>query len=183
MRISTYLKYYIKCYLGDLSVYQVLCFFTCVFAIIVLIEIYYLKNNDRHLLFRSVWTSFSICLIIVTTLFGRRIGSIQFDINNVFNTYRMIGHTYIGNIINEIGLNIAIFIPLGTILSRKKDWRQVTVRALCVSLSVEICQAVLGIGVFEVCDLIHNLLGALIGNSVFKLFEQTTLGSNTGKKE
>lgn len=66
---------------------------------------------------------------------------------------------------NEVG-NIVIFIPLGIYLPLfKKDKRELAnlLFIFIVSLSVEIIQRLLGIGVSDVDDIILNCLGGWIG--------------------
>jgi len=72
-------------------------------------------------------------------------------------------------IVNVIG-NIAVFIPFGIIMplilsKRKRNNPIITIAigAILLSLSIELIQYIMSVGVFDVDDLILNTIGALIG--------------------
>ena len=71
--------------------------------------------------------------------------------------------------VNIIG-NIAVFIPFGIIMQiivpgqkRNKTIFVISFGALLLSLSIELIQYIMSVGVLDVDDLILNTLGALIG--------------------
>ncbi|GFZ89001.1 hypothetical protein GCM10008018_38960 [Paenibacillus marchantiophytorum] len=78
------------------------------------------------------------------------------------------------NIINLYG-NIALFIPYGIFLvylakKQRISFLGVFMRALALSLSLEILQVVFAIGSFDVDDLILNVFGSLIGCFAARLY-------------
>lgn len=72
--------------------------------------------------------------------------------------------------------NLAVFVPFGFFLSeflsslgRLGGWRQlgrVTLASFGLSLSIECLQLLLGVGFFEVADLVLNTLGGFVGAGV-----------------
>lgn len=79
--------------------------------------------------------------------------------------------------LTEVIANMAVFVPFGLFLSealstgrrragRSGFWRQVgavTLVGLALSLAIEVLQLMLGVGVFEVQDLVLNTAGTFIG--------------------
>jgi glycopeptide antibiotics resistance protein len=72
-------------------------------------------------------------------------------------------------IVNIIG-NIAVFIPFGIIMpiiiskrKRNNPIFAIAIGAILLSLSIELIQYIMSVGVFDVDDLILNTIGALMG--------------------
>lgn len=62
--------------------------------------------------------------------------------------------------------NIAIFIPLGILIKvflSNKTCKQVVLIGGSISLFIELTQAVIGLGIGDIDDLIMNMLGTLLG--------------------
>lgn len=75
----------------------------------------------------------------------------------------------------EVLLNIALFIPIGLLLSvsiRNLNWWHVAIVGCCLSLIIELLQLVTGKGLCETDDLIHNMLGAMIGWGMYVLIRK-----------
>ena len=75
-----------------------------------------------------------------------------------FNWYMIVG-------------NIMLFIPLGILLpvffkTMRKYWKVVCI-AFSISLSIELVQLVMHLGLFELDDLFHNTLGCALGYGIF----------------
>ncbi len=71
-------------------------------------------------------------------------------------------------------MNVLMFYPGGLIagsLWRRKTGRLVLLFAVA-SLSIELCQYILQVGVVETDDLLHNTLGALLGLLAARQFEK-----------
>lgn len=69
-------------------------------------------------------------------------------------------------------LNIIMFIPLGLLLGlgfRVMTWKKVLLIGLGISFSIELLQFFFKKGLCETDDLIHNLLGCLLGYAIYKL--------------
>lgn len=82
------------------------------------------------------------------------------------------------HVLREVLFNIAMLLPLSTIVvigfpSIKRKW--IVLAGLVLSLSIELLQVALSIGVFEVDDLLFNtfgvFIGAVIGSVVNKRLE------------
>lgn len=81
-----------------------------------------------------------------------------------FRSYVEIVKGNIGFLIENIE-NVILCVPLGIFISCMKKWnlRRVAVIGLCISLSIEILQAIFALGTFECDDLLHNTVGTVIG--------------------
>ena len=66
------------------------------------------------------------------------------------------------NLLRQILLNIAMFIPIGFMIGRITGWKSILI-SFGFSLLIELTQLFTGRGLFEFDDLIHNTLGAAIG--------------------
>ncbi|WP_368489740.1 VanZ family protein [Clostridium sp. BJN0013] len=64
-------------------------------------------------------------------------------------------------------MNIFIFIPLGY-LFRKKTFTFSLVSAFVISLCIEIIQYILKVGIFDIDDIIFNIIGFMIGCRLIK---------------
>ncbi|RKD30123.1 hypothetical protein BET03_05185 [Thermohalobacter berrensis] len=75
----------------------------------------------------------------------------------------------------NIGANIIAFIPLGFILpfliERLKKLSKIFIIAFIISLIFELIQLITGIGVFDVDDLILNVLGAILGFGIYNMIK------------
>ena len=74
------------------------------------------------------------------------------------------------SILTEIVLNILMLIPIGFLLPLLVERHTVLYGFLC-SLCIEVFQLVTKRGYFEIDDLIHNTLGAVIGYGIYRLLE------------
>lgn len=105
----------------------------------------------------------SIALILWITLFSR-IGADTREILPPFWSYREFLNGNRAALIENIE-NIILFIPIGmaaALIFNLNFW-QALLAGFVFSLIIECCQWNLWLGSFEVDDLIHNTLGALIG--------------------
>lgn len=117
--------------------------------------------------------SLSIFIILWITLFSR-LGSDSRHFYPPLWSYRAIVNGS-GKALYEVVGNILLFIPVGVIAGlvlRLKVW-QVAVISFAVSLVIESCQWFFWLGSFEIDDLLHNTLGAVIGVA---LVEKTHIG-------
>ena len=69
--------------------------------------------------------------------------------------------------------NILIFMPFGFFLylSKASPLSRITLRGFLLSLSVEVCQYVFYLGLFEWDDMLHNSLGCLMGAACGKFIK------------
>lgn len=74
-------------------------------------------------------------------------------------------------------LNVALFIPIGLLLGcgfRKITWQRVLTIGTLISVFVEILQLILKCGLCEMDDLIHNIVGCMVGYGVYNLISNFT---------
>ncbi len=74
-------------------------------------------------------------------------------------------------------LNVALFVPVGFLVGcgfRNISWKRVLQIAFFLSLSIEILQFIFKKGYSEVDDIIHNVVGCLIGYGICSLLTKTT---------
>jgi glycopeptide antibiotics resistance protein len=86
--------------------------------------------------------------------------------------------------LNEILLNVLIFIPLGIYLGiLLRDWNFLKKAALAfgIGFSLEIAQFALAIGAFDITDLINNTFGGVLGIFIYLLLEKL-IGRLTAQK-
>ncbi len=60
-----------------------------------------------------------------------------------------------------------MFIPIGLLLTPSLGWKSIPVGFL-VSLGIELCQLVFGLGFSELDDVIHNTVGVIIGYGIYQ---------------
>jgi len=107
----------------------------------------------------------SIAGILWVTLLSR-LGTDTRNLYPPFWSYRAIANGSAKALFEDFG-NVVLFIPIGVIavvLLHLKIW-QAALLGLCFSLFIEGSQWFLWLGNFEVDDLIHNALGAIVGSA------------------
>ena len=75
-------------------------------------------------------------------------------------------------------LNVALFVPIGFLLKcgfRNITWKQVQLLSFIISSSVELMQFLFRRGLCEIDDIIHNVIGCMIGYGVAKMTLTLTL--------
>jgi glycopeptide antibiotics resistance protein len=69
-------------------------------------------------------------------------------------------------------MNVMLFIPIGILvggaLKKKHIWNTVKI-GFVLSFFIELTQLITTRGVFNVDDIIHNILGCVIGYGIFRL--------------
>jgi glycopeptide antibiotics resistance protein len=79
------------------------------------------------------------------------------------------------NFLTDLLGNIALFVPmpffLAFFLKIKEPWKILFIAA-CISGGVEITQYFLRIGIADIDDILLNILGAVIGAGILKLFNK-----------
>lgn len=71
-------------------------------------------------------------------------------------------------------LNVALFIPVGLLSGygfRKITWQRVLCIGALLSIIVEILQLILRRGLCEMDDVIHNIVGGMVGYGVYWIFK------------
>lgn len=69
--------------------------------------------------------------------------------------------------------NILLFIPLGMLLAtrQKSSVKSVLVISVALSIIIELCQLFTRLGFFEIMDILHNAVGAIVGYAVVLVFK------------
>ena len=92
---------------------------------------------------------------------------------NLFWSYKAILEGE-NNLIAEIIMNVLVFIPLGILLGlawQSIKWWHVLIVGLSVSITIEALQYYLQKGFSEIDDIIHNVLGCMLGFGLFPLIK------------
>lgn len=82
--------------------------------------------------------------------------------------------------INLIG-NIALLIPIGFLvpcINQKLNWKNSLFIAIISGLTIEMMQVVLGVGIFDIDDILLNALGVMIGYWAFLIFAKWVRSKN-----
>jgi glycopeptide antibiotics resistance protein len=128
--------------------------------------------------------SLNCSFIYIMTLSGRRIGKTHRIALKPFSSYYVAFTEGNMEILLQILVNIAMYIPLGFLLpycfKLFEKHRYVIVGTFCGSLIIELIQLIFRMGLFEVDDVINNTLGAVIGLLIYMIFKR---GKNEHNKQ
>ncbi len=117
-----------------------------------------------------------LSFLYLFTVFRRTSGE-DFQVNlRVLWAFRMIINGRTRDIGYGVIGNIVLFVPIGFLfpLARgKKCGKVVVIFGMIVSLVVEFLQLLLKRGVFEVDDVLHNTIGAIIGYFLFVIYYES----------
>lgn len=102
-----------------------------------------------------------LTFVLTITLLGRAPG-VRSSFTTLLSTYQqMLGGVQGARL--AVAFNILLFIPVGWITARYGVWKQQLTALALGSLAIECAQLVSTRGVFELSDIINNLLGGVIG--------------------
>lgn len=82
------------------------------------------------------------------------------------------------SLLAEIILNILVFIPVGLLLGialNTATWKKAFITGVCISIMIEISQFIFKRGFSELDDVIHNVVGCLVGYGLYSLVKWTWL--------
>lgn len=120
--------------------------------------------------------SFDCSFIVVMTLFTRRMGETYKIDLEPFSSYYVAFAEGNMEILLQILINIAMYIPLGFLLpccfKLFEKYGYVILGTFGGSLIIELIQLVFRLGLFEVDDVINNTLGAVIGLLIYMIFKR-----------
>ncbi|KTD88083.1 VanZ family protein [Paenibacillus etheri] len=141
-----------------------------------------MNTKKERLLSTFAWVIFIVYLLVLVRI-------VLFKDTQIYNLFVMIGHGQrVLNIIpfastfemmRTIGLlhnlqniagNLAVFFPMGIFipLLMNKGFKQTVVIVIGISVSIEVVQYILAIGISDIDDVILNTVGAIVGWSVFQ---------------
>lgn len=150
------------------EVYEYLLYTFCIFAIIIW-RIKGLKNG--HCLIVKVLLAEYVFLIFGLTIFFRLARETHSPILIPFWSYKAILEGEV-ELIAESILNIVVFVPLGFLIGiayKKMNWWSALLFCMVISVSIETLQFFLKRGLTEIDDVIHNVLGFMIGYGSYSL--------------
>lgn len=157
------------CYIVLLSLIFLIIYY-CFFKWLSLM----LKNKIKvlHLIF-SVIFGIYILFVLYISIFNR--GNVEQSINlNIFWSYQYILKNKSIDIYYEVILNILLYVPfglLGTNLIKGDNKKNIIKYALLFSALIEVSQGVLCLGLGEVDDIFHNILGCYVGYRLSLIME------------
>lgn len=144
--------------MSHLSLYRVGIVIVFSFIIEILYSIIIEKKVYKKLLIiRTLYLTILLCITVV----GRGQKDYNLPIQDIFATYRNVlyGIKYAKyDVIN----NILLFVP-ASILFKKGKHLNTIYKILSLSFVLELSQLLFKCGLFEVCDLIDNVLGGMLG--------------------
>ena len=125
--------------------------------------------------------------VAFVTLLSREPSPVRFVRLNLFRSYRSAFRSVVRYNRNrktilprvnwtmrEMILNVVLFLPVGALLAclfpRMRPVKA-ALAGLLSSLAIEVAQAVFRLGVFDVCDLVHNTLGTVLGFYLYRRLE------------
>lgn len=148
-----------------------------VFGVLFLV-LFLLLYKKRHA--KSRWglviLSLNCAFIFVMTLFGRAIGETYRYALMPFESYLMVVSEGNMEILLQILVNVAMYIPIGFLLpccfELFERYRYIILVATMSSTGIELVQGIFRIGLFEVDDIINNTIGATVGVAIYSLFHK-----------
>lgn len=142
------------------------------------VVVHYIKHRTLNNSSLKSWIAKVIFAIEIATLVstmlirGTGISERQWRIQPFASYFLMIESKSMGTL-SQIIMNIVVYIPFGFLLPYCfeffKKGRYAVLMAFLCSGCIEVIQGVTKIGLFEVDDIIHNVLGAVIGVGIYKL--------------
>lgn len=117
-----------------------------------------------------VCTFYFTCIAVITIL-GRTDGTVTNSWDKVFLTYESIieGKRWVWW---EVIFNIILFLPAGMLVANQFKVDVAFKSVFFISFLIEVIQLLTGVGLFEICDLIDNTLGGLVGIILYQLGER-----------
>ena len=161
-----YIKDYILNY--DIGVPTVVVIATCLFVCAIVFLLFRLKTNYSIFARQASFCLLMgyIFLVLCTTIFFREETFEKRYYIHPFFCYFVLYNKLLAQII----MNVFLFIPIGFFvggtLKKKHIWNAIGI-GFVLSFFIELTQLVTTRGVFNVDDIIHNVLGCIIGFACF----------------
>ena len=135
--------------------------------------VYLIKNKQKIILYREmlslIFIIYVLCLFYVVTF-----GDVGWSNSNFIPFKEMFRYSFGSNLFikNVLG-NIIMFVPYGFFVSYYLDLKKplsAFLLVLLVSTSIETTQLLIG-RVFDIDDIILNIVGGMIGFAIYKLLD------------
>lgn len=155
-------------YLGNLSIAGIIATIVTCLIIVILYTLFHEKRNEIWIIIaRSVYLS----LLLLITIVGRKVTSGHFTLRSIFLTYINLysGIKYTGF---DVLFNMILFTP-AVILFKHDLYLRSILKIMLLSIMIETAQLFLKRGLFEICDIIDNTLGGLIGLTIYECIIRT----------
>ena len=169
MKLDTgYIKDYILNY--DIGIPLIVVIVTCLFVCGIVLLLFRVKT-DNAIFARQ--TSFCLLmgylfLVLCTTIFCR-----EETFEKRYYLQPLWSYSVLYNkLLAQIIMNVMLFIPIGFFVGgtlKKKHICNAVGIGLVLSFFIELTQLITTRGVFNVDDIIHNILGCVIGYGIFRL--------------
>ena len=164
---------YLSSTLHDL-IYNTLPMIVITVIVCILLRVIYLIKNEVHFtLYRELFMLTFIIYILSLFQIVTIQDTVSWSTNNFIpfkeiTRYDLWSHGFFKNVIG----NICLFLPFGYFISyinkKKKFYEPLFITFVC-SLSIELVQMMIG-RVFDVDDIILNVIGGMLGYCFYKLF-------------
>ena len=154
-------------YLQHLDYHDVWWCFVLCFAIILMQFVIKEKHTTYKTIIFILIASIYLSILLSITLLGRE----RLEEGTFAETESSIKLLFEGNVsvIFDVLFNVLLFIPAGILLSMRYRVVPSSLVILCLTIGIEIVQAITNRGRFEVVDIVTNFLGGLIGIGLFHL--------------
>ena len=146
-------------------------------AVIVAITVrvgYLRKNNEKAILYKEIFNLLFI-LYILCLFHAVTYQDVSWASANLIPFKYILRYDFGSNLFyRNIFGNLLLFLPYGLYITYYLDLKKplsVMGYAFIVSLSIELIQSIIG-RVFDVDDIILNVLGALLGYFIYRLFDR-----------
>lgn len=141
---------------------------------LVLVKTGYTKYSEKPVsaIISGLFLSFSIAVVIVMTIYGRTPGD-KFAFRFLpFDSYIEVFVSGNVEVLLQIIMNVVMFVPVGLFLpccfkAFEKN-RTVFLSTLAASVGIELIQGIARLGMFELDDILGNVLGAEIGYWIWR---------------
>ncbi len=146
-------------------------------AVIVAITVrvgYLRKNNEKAILYKEIFNLLFI-LYILCLFHAVTYQDVSWASANLIPFKEILRYDFGSNLFyRNIFGNLLLFLPYGLYITYYLDLKKplsVMGYAFIISLSIELIQSIIG-RVFDVDDIILNVLGALLGYFIYRLFDR-----------
>ena len=154
----------------DIGVPSTVVIGVCIFVCCIVVLLFKIKENHCTFVRQASFCMFIgyVFLVLCTTIFFREETFIKRYHLSPLWSYREL----YSNIFAQLIMNVLMFFPIGFFaggsLKKKHIWNAIEI-GLVLSFFIELTQLITTRGVFNVDDIIHNVLGCVIGFLFFAL--------------
>lgn len=160
----------IKIYVGNFTMEHIIVFSVLCIALWMFGDILLKKHESAK---RVYWmlVSINISAIMCLTLAGRKPTVDSQWKWTLFWSYVKFAHTKDMLLLLQMIWNVVVFVPLGLLFPSCNIGigKEVVLISLLLSVAIEVCQGVFRIGWFETDDIMHNVLGTIIGWFIYSV--------------